>query len=211
MVLYEFIEGIEPDIDDKAEEIGELTGKLHKIMTDYPGKLIGRSKDFFIDRYISILRQKAYPDKELAKYIKLGDMLWKTVENLPLGYAHGDLHRGNLLLTPEDKIYFLDFDTSCIAPRMFDIMVMCDTSDYFEFKPEDFEHSTTIFKRFLSAYGKYISLTEDEIRAFYDLVAIRHFQLQATIVEIFGLDCIDKEFIDKQLNWLISWRKMYSN
>ena len=30
-------------------------------------------------------------------------------------------------------------------------------------------------------------------------VAIRHFQLQATILEIYGVDCIDEGFIDGQL------------
>ncbi|HBC92711.1 MAG TPA: hypothetical protein DCZ10_07340 [Pelotomaculum sp.] len=52
-------------------------------------------------------------------------------------------------------------------------------------------------------------LSEAEKESFYDFIAIRHYQLQATIVEICGLDCIDKQFIDKQLSWLINWRKQY--
>lgn len=209
LVLYEFIEGNEPDIDDKVEEIGELTGKLHLLMQTYPGNLIIRDKGFFIDRYINILKSKGYPKKELAQYIKLGDILWNTVKDLPQGYCHGDLHRGNLLLTPDNKLYILDFDTSCIAPRMFDVMVMCDTTNYFDFNPEDIDYTTSVFNQFTKGYTKYTSLSLAEKNSFYDFVALRHYQLQATIVEIYGLDCIDMEFINKQLNWLIEWRRLY--
>ena len=38
-------------------------------------------------------------------------------------------------------------------------------------------------------------------------VAIRHFQLQATILEIYGVDCIDEGFIDGQLYWLNKWQE----
>ena len=99
--------------------------------------------------------------------------------------CHGDLHRGNLLETPEGKLYLLDFDTACLAPHMFDVMVMC---------------------RFLQTYTQMINLTKQEIASIYDWIALRHFQLQATIVEIYGLDCIDDLFIDQQLEWLEAWK-----
>jgi hypothetical protein len=38
-------------------------------------------------------------------------------------------------------------------------------------------------------------------------MALYHFSLQATIVELFGLDCIDEAFIDKQLDWLYRWKE----
>lgn len=210
-ILYEFINGEEPDINEKARDIGELVGRLHLIMKDYSGNLTMREKPFFIDRYINKIKAKKYPEKETEKYIELGERLWKSVKDLPYGYCHGDLHRGNLLITPENKIYILDFDTSCYAPRMFDIMVMCDTTNYFKFDPKGIEYATLIFKQFMEGYSRFIELSDKEINSFYDFIAIRHYQLQATILEIFGLDCVDKQFIDEQLCWLQNWCRQYAN
>ena len=78
--------------------------------------------------------------------------------------------------TADGRIYLLDFDTICVALRMFDVMVMCD-------------------------------MTGEELAAINDWIVIRHFQLQATIVELFGMDCIDNNFVDKQLQWIKSWEE----
>ncbi|MBR6028860.1 MAG: phosphotransferase [Clostridia bacterium] len=203
LVLQEYIEGEEPDMEARAEEIGVLTSRLHSCMEQRPGELALRGRDFFIRRYLNFLRQKAYP--RLAAYEKLGDALWKRVENLPCGNCHGDLHRGNLLETPEGKIFILDFDTVCRAPRMFDITVMCDLTDYFRLKPEDIALTKRVFGRFLAGYERILPLSDAEKRSFADWVAIRHFQLQATILEVYGADCIDERFIDAQLMWLEAW------
>lgn len=208
-ILYEFIEGTEPNIDEKAKGIGELVGQLHKLMQNYSGYLTARDRSFFISRYINILKSKGCSEAVINQYETLGYQVWDSVKDLPQGFCHGDLHRGNLLLTSDDKLYILDFDTSCRAPRMFDIMVMCDTTNYFALNDIDIEHTTAIFSRFAEGYTKYMPLSMDEINSFYDFIAVRHYQLQATIVEIFGLDCIDKQFIDDQLKWLNEWRMQY--
>ena len=104
-ILYEYINGEEPDIDEKAEEIGELIGSFHQIMQGYTGNKIVREKTYFIDRYITFIRAKGYSENKTTKYVELGNQLWECVMDLPYGYCHGDLHRGNLLITPENKIY----------------------------------------------------------------------------------------------------------
>lgn len=207
-VLYEYINGVEPNLDDNAEGIGELVGKLHKLMSSYSGELTTHNKEFFIDRYIDILRKKYYPDEKLNEYIEIGNSFWNSVKDLAYGFCHGDLHRGNLLKTKDDKIYMLDFDTACFAPQLFDIAVMCDTTDYFNFDMNEFHHTTDIFNRFMNEYSKYNQI-DFSINQFYDFIALRHFQLQATIVEIYGLNCIDEKFIDKQLDWIKQWRNYY--
>ena len=205
VLLQEFIEGEEPDLEktESAEKVGELVGKLHNLMKDCPVQLVSRDKQFFIDRYIDFLRQKSYP--KISDYEKLGEQLWEKVQGLPYGICHGDLHRGNLLQTKDGQIYFLDFDTVCKAPLMFDIMVMCDITNYFNLQQEDFEITCAVYKNFLSGYTQYHPLSEKEKLSFYDWVAIRHFQLQATILEVHGINCIDEQFIDYQLYWLTQW------
>lgn len=209
-VLYEYIDGVEPNLDDNAEKIGELVGKLHKLMSSYSGELTAHNKEFFVDRYIDILRKKYYPDEKLSEYIEIGNLLWDRVKDLSYGFCHGDLHRGNLLKTADDKIYMLDFDTACFAPQLFDIAVMCDTTDYFNFEVKEFHYTTKVFNQFMKSYSKCNKLNFD-IKQFYDFITLRHFQLQATIVAIYGLDCIDEEFIDEQLDWIKQWSNMYES
>ena len=41
----------------------------------------------------------------------------------------------------------------------------------------------------------------------YDMIAVYHFQLQATIMEIYGYDCVGADYFDKQYDWLIKWKE----
>ena len=203
VVLMEFIDGDEPNLEKCAFEVGELVGRFHQLMEKYPNEVVSRDKDFFIGRYLEFLRKKNYP--RISEYEKLGERLWNKVKDLPQGKCHGDLHRGNLLKSSDGQIYLVDFDTACCAPLMFDVMVMCDMTDYFNLKQEDIKLTKEVYQKFLSGYSKHHTLSSEEILSFPDWVAIRHFQLQATILEIYGVDCIDEGFIDGQLYWLNKW------
>ena len=205
IVLMDFIEGDEPELEKCASEVGRLVGRFHQLMEEYPSELVYRDKEFFIGRYIEFLRKKKYP--RIKEYEELGERLWDKVKNLPQGNCHGDLHRGNLLQNADGKIYLVDFDTACCAPRMFDVMVMCDMTDYFNLKQKDIELTKEVYREFLSGYAGYHKLSREEILSFPYWIAIRHFQLQATILEIYGMDCIDEGFIDGQLYWLNKWQE----
>ena len=205
IVLMEFIDGDEPDLTECAAEAGALVGRFHRLMEQYPLEPVSRGKDFFIGRYLEFLSEKKYP--RLSVYEELGERLWEKVGNLPEGTCHGDLHRGNLIQNAEGKIYLVDFDTVCHAPRMFDVMVMCDMTDYFRLKPEDINITKQVYRKFLTGYSEYRTLSREEILSFPDWAAVRHFQLQATILEIYGIDCINGKFIDAQLNWLNKWQE----
>lgn len=205
-VLFEYIDGEEPSEGLNFEVIGELIGQLHSIMQEYKGELPMHGKEFFIDRYINILRKKNYDANKIEMFREYGDILWNRVKNLPRGFCHGDMHRGNLLRTSSDKYYILDFDTSCNAFPMYDIMIMCNSTNYFDFDEKGYEKSEKNYEVFLKGYFKQRTLSDVETRAFYDLIAIYHYQLQATIIEIYGLDCVDENFLDNQLDWLMKWR-----
>lgn len=89
--------------------------------------------------------------------------------------------------------------------------VMCDMTDYFNLKAADIIMTRAVCKNFLAGYTHHITLTETERASFDDWIVIRHFQLQATIVEIFGIDCIDNDFVESQLQWLRSWEEQFSH
>lgn len=207
LILFEFIDGREPDEGEDVEIIGELIGRLHNIMQEYRGDLPIHGKEFFIDRYIKIMEQKNYDVDKTKKFRDYGNIIWKRADSLPRGFCHGDMYRGNLLRTPSGGYYILDFDTSCIAFPMYDIMIICNATNYFDFDKSGYTKSRHIYERFLKGYTKYCTLNEMEIGSFFDLIAIYHYQLQATIVEIYGLNCIDDEFLDKQLDWLMRWQE----
>ena len=204
-ILMEYIDGNEPELETCPDEVGAMVGRFHQLMERYPAELVSHGKEFFIDRYIGFLRKKNYP--RIKEYEELGERLWDKVKELPQGNCHGDLHRGNLLQNADGKIYLVDFDTACKAPLMFDVMVMCDMTDYFNLKQEDIELTKEVYRKFLSGYSEYHKLSREEINSFPYWVAIRHFQLQATILEIHGVDCIDEGFIDGQLYWLNKWQE----
>lgn len=205
LVLMEYLDGDEPDLEQDAAKIGALIGRFHRLMAQCPIRPVPRGKDFFIGRYLAFLRQKHDPN--LAAYEKLGARLWEKVETLPQGTCHGDLHRGNLLQSPDGTVYLLDFDTVCRAPRMFDLAVLCDLTDYFRLDPADVRTARRVYRKFLTGYAQDHALSPAEILSFPDWVAIRHFQLQATILELYGVDCIDAKFVADQLAWLRQWQE----
>lgn len=204
-ILYEFIEGVEADPEQDAEQLGALVGKLHRLMKEYPGTLEKRGKEFYIGRYLDILRRKRYQRAE--EFAAYGEALWEKVKDLPRGYCHGDMYRGNFLKTREGTIYVLDFDTSCEGFSLYDPALICNMTDYFQWSEDGYSRSRKVFERFLPEYLKHSSLEEPPAEGFYDLIALYHFALQATVIEIFGLDCVDDVFFDRQLDWLYKWRE----
>ena len=204
-VLYEFIEGTEVDPEQDAEATGAFVGKLHKTMKGYPGAIPSNGRHYYLDRYLHILRRKQYARAdEFAAY---GERLWKKVKDLPYGYCHGDMYRGNILKTAEGRLYILDFDTSCRGLPMYDLALICNMTDYFQLENDGWRKSQMVYERFLPQYLRHNSLSKRETEAFPDLIALYHFALQATIIEIFGMDCVDEEFFHRQLAWLYQWQE----
>lgn len=204
-VLYEFVEGEEVDPEQEAQKIGAFIGKLHSVMQGYSGELIKNDKHYYIDRYIDILRTKKY--EKTDEFIAYGEAVWNRVKDLPYGYCHGDMYRGNILKTSDGDLYILDFDTSCEGFPMYDLALICNITDYFDLEDDGYMKSKRVYESLLPEYMKYSSLTKAETDSFYDLIALYHFALQATIIEIFGIDCVDSEFLDRQLRWLYKWKE----
>jgi Ser/Thr protein kinase RdoA (MazF antagonist) len=208
LILYEFIDGEDSNPEQDAEAIGALTGRLHSIMQSYPGEFVKRDKYFYIGRYLEILRKRQYP--RIDEYVVYGDALWEEIKDLPRGYCHGDLYNGNIRKSRDGKLYLHDFDTACEGFPMYDPALICDRTEYFKFDEQNFEKSAQILSRFVPEYRKHHALKQCEINTFFSLIAVQHFSTQATIMEIYGLDCLSDEEIDSQLDWLYRWREQYN-
>ena len=203
-VLYSFIDGVESEPEQDAEAIGELAGKLHEVMAEYGGGLLKRGKQFYIGRYVDILRNRKYARAE--EFFEYGEYLWEKIKNLPTGYCHGDMYCGNIHKTADGKLYILDFDTSCDGFPMYDPALICDMTDYFCFDEMNFGRSKKVLQRFIPEYAKRSRLSQTEADAFVYLIAVQHFSTQATVMEIFGHDCLNDSELDYQLEWLYRWR-----
>jgi Ser/Thr protein kinase RdoA (MazF antagonist) len=207
IILYEYIEGNDCDPDEDAEAIGELVGRLHRVMKAYPGELVKRDKHFYIGRYINTLKRRHYPRAE--EYIAYGEALWEKIHDLPRGYCHGDMYDGNIRKAIDGKLYLHDFDTSCEGFPMYDPTLICDRTKYFEFDELNFSRSNKILARFVPEYRKHNALVQAEIDAFHALIALQHFSTQATVMELYGSDCLSDQEIGNQLDWLYRWREQY--
>lgn len=205
-ILYEYIEGKEPDCKSNLEAIGRLTGLMRKTMEQYTGEIQHKNKDYFINRYISILAKKKF--EGIDQFEEHGNRLWNRVRDNFLGFCHGDMHTGNMIMRNQEIVYF-DFDACGIAHPLYDIATLCDETDYFDLSDENFKSgitkTTNNLDIFLKGYKEYYILSEAEKRAIYNFIAIRHYDIQATIIESQGLNCVDNDFLADQYRWLMKW------
>jgi Ser/Thr protein kinase RdoA (MazF antagonist) len=206
VVLYEYING---ECVDKASNlfmIGRQSGLMRKLMESYIGEVANHDYSFFIARYLDIMKKKSYLG--LNKFSDLGSYLWENVKNLPQGFIHGDLHVGNMFQCKNDVVFF-DFDACASASPVYDIATVCDATDYFDLSTDNFEKGFIQTQKnvmeFLKGYDKYYNLSKEEEKAIYYFIAIRHYDIQATIIDSKGLDCVDEQFLDDQYMWLEKW------
>lgn len=206
LTLCAYLDGTEADPEADAEALGALTSRLHQIMLAYPGQLVRRDKAYYIGRYLGQLRRRKYARAD--EFSAYGEALWQRLSALARGACHGDLYSGNVLKTADGKLYILDFDTFCEGIPLYDIALICNQTDYMRLSSDAYEKTREVFARFLPQYRLYHPLSEPEAAALYDAIALSHFTIQATILEIFGLSCVDDAFLDCQLDWLYAWRTM---
>jgi Ser/Thr protein kinase RdoA (MazF antagonist) len=207
-ILFDFVEGKEPDRKIEIENIGLQIGWLHRLMEKYPYKLINKTKSDYIDDYISIMREVNYSPKRIIELEKYGNELWKRIWILPKGFCHGDLHTGNMLQTEASNYVLLDFDDASRDFPIMDVAYLSDDTSFNNFSEESYDKTSRLFDRFYNGYIKERTISAVEINAIYDFVAIRHFQIIARIVRCQGIQSIDQEDMDKQYEWLLHWKNL---
>ena len=207
LVLYEYLELKEVNVIRNSESIGKTIGLLHHVMKSYKGDLKKHDKSFYIDRYINILKKKNF-DK-VDEYITYADYLWNRIKDLPRGYSHGDMYSGNINKTSNGLLYIFDFDTSCIGFSIYDLALICNQTNYFTYDDNGIYKTKEVYEKMLPEYEKIsnTNLSKKEKDSLYDMIALYHYALQATIIEIYGLDCVNNQFFDNQLKWLYKWDK----
>jgi Ser/Thr protein kinase RdoA (MazF antagonist) len=201
-IVYKFIDNKKLNQGFDYCKLGSLLGKLHVKMLDYDGGLENRDKYYYFEKYINYMNDMKYPANKIEEFRVIGEKLWMNVIGLPKGFSHGDAHIGNVLVNKEEQYIMVDFDTVNWSFSCYDIAVMCNATDYFNYESEQLKQTLDNYINFLKGYCQHIDLSEKEIDSIYDFIGLYHFQLQATIIETYGIDCIDHKFLNKQLSWI---------
>lgn len=91
-----------------------------------------------VKRFMGMIRETSFDDPiaaELARFLwrqrdlidallqRAGDLAAVLrARDLPLILCHADIHAGNLLITPDDRVFIVDWDTLILAPKERDLM-----------------------------------------------------------------------------------------
>ncbi len=207
-VLFQYAGGEEPDIDQDIVEIGEQIAQLHGVMEKYEHPLLRRGKDFYIDRCTRILKAVGYERSKTRCLEQYGELLWESMQDLPLGFCHGDLHSGNMLKNDVGKYVLFDFDVAGQAAAMIDAATLSDATNFNRLDPLAYNKTLARFERFYRGYSRHRTLSVQEVEAIFSFIAIRHYELIATITECQGLESLDSAFLDEQTNWLLAWEQL---
>lgn len=207
-ILYDYVEGAMPEVKLEAESIGNQIAELHNLMKLYPNKLINRTKVDYIEGYISNMRELHFDPEKILELKQYGNELWERIIKLPKNFCHGDLHTGNMIRNEHGEYVLFDFDDASGDYPSMDVAYMCDDTHFNEYHESMYDQTLRLYERFYKGYSKIRTLSDQEILAIFDFIAIRHFQIISRIVQCQGLQCISKEFYDQQYHWLMKWQEV---
>ena len=211
-LLYEYIDGVMPCKEESLEEIGLLTGRLHRLMKDYEGSLIELGKGHYVDRFLGILDACGFDKAKLENLKYYGDELWGHLSKLPSGFVHGDLHTGNMFRLDDGRIFLIDFDIVSDGFPMLDAATFCDGTNYNAITQEGIDSTLRNFDQFFKGYSQILEFSDEETAAIMDWIIVRHFELNGTIpyykFPVDGNFWFDERCMESCYNWIIKARDM---
>jgi Ser/Thr protein kinase RdoA (MazF antagonist) len=207
-VLFDYLDGPEPDLQTEIVELARQVGRLHQVMETYPHPLPRRGKDFYVARYLSIMQKMDYPANRISDLGAYGSECWSRIERLPAGFCHGDLHTGNMRHTAPGCYVLFDFDIASRTHTLIDIATLCDDSDFNRFDAAAYDRTRQVFERFYQGYRQEREMSDAEIAAIFDFIPVRHYEIIATIVQCQGLEELSYAFLDEQYDWLMRWKEL---
>lgn len=207
-ILYDYIEGSDVERVDDLQPIGEQVAWLHNLMDGYNGTLVTHGKEFFIDRYIDVLRELSYDSSRIDDLARYGDELWSKIEGSSCGFCHGDIHTGNMFKMADGSFTIYDFDVASYSHGIIDIAILSDGSDFNRLESDALQKTRSMFDRFYRGYSKKRVLADSDIEVIPSFVAARHYEIIATITECQGINSLSRAFLDEQYEWMMRWREM---
>ena len=202
-LLYNRAQGTEPQLPQSLAAIGRQCARLHLLMQRCPAPMLSRGKEHLLGRYLAFLKRVGFPQSKLEDLSNYADELWGRLQSAQPGFCHGDFHCGNMLETPSGEFVLLDFDAAGLSYPILDAATLCDGTDYFHFDPSGYGRTGQNLEQFLEGYTRETSLTR--LPCVYDAIALRHYDIQATIADCQGYSL---PFLEEQHAWLMQWRAL---
>ena len=208
MILFDYLDGPEPDLKTEIVDLARQVGRLHRVMENYPHPLPRHGKDFYVDRYLGILEELDYPPSRIVDLAAYGSECWSRLERLPSGFCHGDLHTGNMRQTAPGCYVLFDFDIASRTHSLIDIATLCDASDFNRFEAASYDSTRQVFEQFYLGYRREREVSAAEINAIFDFIPVRHYEIIATITQCQGIEELSHSLLDEQYDWLMRWREL---
>jgi len=191
-VLFEYIEGEEPDIYDDADAkaIGLLVGTMYRELDGLTKRFSVRriDCDYLVRSGIDGLRRHLPDEKEKIESLDVtGRNLWQRIEKsiMPAspryGLCHGDLHAGNMIKTASGEIFLVDFDSCGYGYRVYDIGIYAN-DDWEAKTPEALKKVNLALKKFLSGYREAMPFSQEEEAVFPYMLGLRHLELLGMVL-----------------------------
>lgn len=193
-------------VHPETQRLGRQFGRLHRLMDGYSGPLSPQGKEDYIDPLIDLLRQQGCDAAVVEDLADYGRELWAALEGTPAGFVHGDAHTGNTALH-NGKFALMDFDRAAFAHPVLDVGALADGTDFNRFDKDALARTEQVFDALYAGYSQERTLTRGEIRAVFDSVAIRHYDLIIAGVRDQGHP-LSPALVAEQHDWLMRWREL---
>jgi len=124
-------------LDEKILIAIELMSKCHQI-TDKPVELAPRNITH------ELISNKDFSSQQQAEFTRVANQLtFQLKQTNNLVCCHGDLNFSNILITPSNSTYLVDFECACAAPAEYDLAMFIAVNNIKEDKiPSIIEHYT---------------------------------------------------------------------
>lgn len=192
--------------------LGELAARLHAAADKFnpPAQRWTMSFDFLVTETLEGLAPLfAQRDKDLTYLHRLAERLQGLLDDTPagaldFGLCHGDLHTGNVWLSPDGDLTLIDFDWSGYCWRIYDLATLWWTL-------RD-DQSAPRWRAVLRGYTRVRRLSCQEKSLLPAFVMIREFELlgfHLMMRKHLGDAWLDDNYYDRHMRFIRGWVKQH--
>ena len=192
--------------------LGELAASLHDAADRFspPAQRWTMDFDFLVTQTLDGLAPLfAQRDRDLVYLQRLADRLQGLLDDTPagaldFGLCHGDLHTGNVMLSPDAELTLFDFDWSGYCWRIYDLATLWWTLRSDEAAPR--------WRAILRGYTGVRKLSREEKILLPAFVMIREFELLGFHLMMrrhIGDAWLDDNYYDHHMRFIRGWVRQH--
>lgn len=192
--------------------LGELAAQVHNAADKFspPAQRWTMNFDFLVTQTLEGLAPLfAQRDRDLAYLHRLAGHLQGLLDDTPegaldFGLCHGDLHTGNVRLSPDGEMALIDFDWSGYCWRIYDLATLWWTMRSDEAAPR--------WRAILRGYTRVRTLSREEKMLLPAFVMIREFELLGFHLMMrrhIGDAWLDDHYYDFHMQFIKRWVKQH--